>query len=199
MAKPIFINLSGKYATLLGVNCDISDNVYQLIHHPEKWEAFLKFITTPYIWGPRAQKEKTISPFRKNVLNDLAGFGIDLSGLYCSNRVLFLRYVFNGRKVEKPNVHVELGRFNKFYSIIYIEYFKGTTDNPSSYIKAFYLHHYLEHGCYECSSKGSENFDAINVDALRTKLTYEPEIDEVEESVRKNWSNIWSDYLKLRE
>ena len=33
---PIFINLSRKYALILGINGNVSDSVYHLIHHPAK-------------------------------------------------------------------------------------------------------------------------------------------------------------------
>lgn len=197
--KPlIFINLSSIYAQKLGIPGSISDDVYHLIHHPAQNNDFLLFSSRASVWGRRALIEKAYYPFKKKLLQDLAGFESWLSGYYRNNRPLFLGIVFYGRQVEKSNVHIELARFNKLYSIVYVEYFKQTYADTRDHIKCFYLHHFLEELCRKFDEQGASRIEEVSTEKLKNRLTQEPELDQIETYVRENWSDIWADYLRLR-
>ena len=154
--------------------------VNRLIDEPKKVKEFMEFFIETSSWFPDWKKVRPEFPLSEDYIKKEIISTKDELHNRILNQLLQLHHD-SGRKKNPLGGHPYKG-LAAFVQLKFLS-LKG-----SGYVKAWYLHHFLDYMWYVGHFPPKEVFER-----LRHRLIYCPEFDEVKSFVKKYWGEILQD------
>jgi len=175
--------IHNKWAEKLGISKEVSNYVNTLVDFPEKHKEFMKFFTETSNWFSEWKKINPKFPLTEDYMREIISTKDEFH-----NRMLreLLQIKHDAGRRKNPL------RGSRYQGLAAFVQLKFLSLKGSDYIKAWYLHHFIDFTVSSPLTDIKEKIKRIKERTQRPKFT-EVEFEEVAKFFEKNFTEIVKD------